>query len=82
MSKKIRIQSEKIFKKIITKEDIAQIKIQQIARKLAKQSLHTQTQRKKYLHSIMVDKEIEQLIKDGQLKKAERQAVTILRKWK
>jgi len=82
MSKKIRIQSEKIFKKIITKEDITQIKIQQIARKLAKQSIHTQTQRKKYLHRIMVDKEIEQLIKDGQLKKAERQAITILRKWK
>ena len=82
MSKKIRIQSEKIFKKIITKEDIAQIKIQKIARKLAKESIHTQTQRRKYLHSIMSDKKIEQLIKEGQLKKAERQAVTILRNWK
>ena len=82
MSKKIRIQSEKIFKKIITKEYIAQIKIQKIARKLAKKSIHTQTQRRKYLHSIMVDKKIEQLIKDGQLKKAERQAITMLRNWK
>jgi precorrin-2 dehydrogenase/sirohydrochlorin ferrochelatase len=82
MSKKIRIQSEKIFKKIITKEDIAQIKIQKIARKLAKESIHTQTQRRKYLHSIMVDNEIEELIKDGQLKKAERRAITILRNWK
>ena len=82
MSKKIRIQTEKIFKKIITKEDIAQIKIQKIARKLAKESIHTQTQRRKYLHSIMVDKKIEQLIKEGQLKKAERQAITILRNWK
>jgi len=82
MSKKIRIQSEKIFKKIITKEDIAQIKIQKIARKLAKQSIQTQTQRREYLHSIMTDNEIEQLIKDGQLKKAERRAITILRNWK
>jgi precorrin-2 dehydrogenase/sirohydrochlorin ferrochelatase len=82
MSKKIRIQSEKIFKKIITKEDIAQIKIQKIARKLAKESIHTQTQRKKYLRSIMTDNKIEQLIKEGQLKKAERQAITILRNWK
>jgi len=82
MSKKIRIQSEKIFKKIITKEDIAQIKIQKIARKLAKESIHTQTQRKKYLHRIMIDKKIEQLIKEGQLKKAERQAITMLRNWK
>ena len=82
MSKKIKIQSEKIFKKIITKEDIAQIKIQKIARNLAKESIHTQTRRKKYLHSIMVDNEIEQLIKDGHLQKAERQAITMLRNLK
>ncbi len=82
MSKKIRIQSEKIFKKIITKQDIAQIKIQKIARKLAKESIPTQTQRKEYLHSIMVDNEIDQLIKDGQIKKAEKRAITILRNWK
>jgi len=82
MSKKIRIQSEKIFKKIITKEDIVQIKIQKIARKLAKESIPTQTQRREYLHSIMNNNEIEQLIKDGQLKKAERRAITILRNWK
>jgi len=82
MSKKIRIQSEKIFKKIITKEDIAQIKIQKIARKLAKESIPTQTQRREYLHNIMNDNEIEQLIKDGQLKKAEKRTITILRNWK
>jgi len=82
MSKKIRIQSEKIFKKIITKEDIDQIKIQMIARKLAKESIPTQTQRREYLRSIISDNEIEQLIKDGQLKKAEKRAITILRNWK
>jgi len=82
MSKKIRIQSEKIFKKIITKEDIAQIKIQKIARKLAKEIIPTQTQRRDYLRSIINDNEIEQLIKDGQLKKAEKRAITLLRNWK
>jgi len=82
MSKKIRIQSEKIFKKIITKEDIDQIKIQKIARKLAKEIIPTQTQRKEYLRIIMNDNEVEQLIKDSQLKKAERRAITILRNWK
>ena len=82
MSKKIRIQSEKIFKKIITKQDIAQIKIQKIARKLAKESIPTQIQRKEYLHSIMIDNKIDQLIKDDQIKKAEKRAITILRNWK
>jgi hypothetical protein len=30
----------------------------------------------------MTDNKIEQLIKDGQVKKAERQAIKILRNWK
>ena len=82
MSKKIKDRSEKIFKKIITKEDIAQIKIQKIARKIAKETISTQEQRKECLHSIINDNEIDQLIKDGQMKKAEKRAITILRNWK
>lgn len=82
MSKKLKIESEKIFKKIITKEDIGQIKIQNIAREHAKNMIWTQKERKMYLSSIMNDKEIKQLIKDDQLKKAEKRAITILRNWK
>ncbi|MDH3855798.1 MAG: bifunctional precorrin-2 dehydrogenase/sirohydrochlorin ferrochelatase [Nitrosopumilus sp.] len=82
MSKKIKDRSEKIFKKIITKEDIAQIKIQKIARKIAKETIPTQEQRKECLRSIINDNEIDQLIKDGQMKKAEKRASIILRNWK
>ncbi len=82
MSKKLRIESEKIFKKIITKEEIGQIKIQNIAREIAKNKIATQNERKTYLNSIMSDKVIKQLIKEGQLKKAENQAKSILRNWK
>ena len=82
MSKKIKDKSEKIFKKIITKEDIAQIKIQKIARDIAKEVIPTQKQRKECLHSIINDNEIDQLIKDGQIKKAEKRASIILRNWK
>ena len=82
MSKKLKDRSEKLFKKIITKEDIAQIKIQKIARKIAKETISTQEQRRECLRSIMNDNEIDQLIKDGQVKKAEKRASTILRNWK
>jgi precorrin-2 dehydrogenase/sirohydrochlorin ferrochelatase len=82
MSKKIKTESENIFKKIITKEDIANIKIQKIVRKLAKEIIPTQDQRREYLRSIMTDNEIDQLIKDGQMRKAEKRAITILRNWK
>jgi precorrin-2 dehydrogenase/sirohydrochlorin ferrochelatase len=82
MSKKLKIKSEKIFQKIITKEDINQIRIQKIARGLAKETIPTQSQRKKYLQNIMSDNEIDQLIKDGQIKKAEKRAKAILGNWK
>ncbi len=82
MSKKLKKKSEEVFKKIITKEDIGQIKVQKIARDAAKEKIPTPTERKACLHSIMADNEIDQLIKDGQLKKAERRAITIVRKWK
>ena len=82
MSKKLRIESEKIFRNIITKEDVNQIKIQNVVRELAKNSISTQNERKRYLQSIMRDEKIKQFIKDGQLKKAEKQAITTLRNWK
>lgn len=82
MSKKIKNKSEKFFKKIITKQDISQIKIQKIARNLAKETIPTQIERKAYLQGIMNDKKIEQLIKDNQIKNAEKRAVTILKNWK
>ncbi|QLH06284.1 precorrin-2 dehydrogenase/sirohydrochlorin ferrochelatase family protein [Nitrosopumilus ureiphilus] len=82
MSKKIKEKLEKALKKIISKEDIAQIRIQKIARKFAKEFIPSNTQRGECLRKIMSDNEIDQLIKDGHVKKAEKRAITILRNWK
>lgn len=82
MSKKLKKKSEEVFKKIITKEDIGQIKVQKIARDAAKEKIATPAERKACLRSIMTDNEIDQLIKDGQMKKAETRAITIVRNWK
>jgi len=82
MARKLKLQTEKIFKKIIKKEDIYQIKLQQIAREKAKKTIPTQIERKKFLYSILNDKTIKQLIKDNNLKKAQQRAMLILSKWK
>ena len=82
MSKKIKSKSEKALKKVILKEDIAQIKIQKISRTLAKEIIPTQFERKQYLNNIMNDNQMDQLIKDGQVKKAEKRAREIIKKWK
>ena len=82
MTKRIKEKSEKSLRKVISFEDIEKIKIQQIARKIAKEVISTQNQRKECLSSIINDNEIDQLIKDRQIKKAEKQAIAIVRKWK
>lgn len=82
MARKIKIQAEKIFKKMIKKEDIYQIKLQQIARDAAKKTITTQLERKKFLYSVLNDKSIKQLIKEKKLKKARKRAMLMLREWK
>ena len=82
MSKKLKRKSEELFRKIITKRDIAQIKIQKIARDTAKEKIPKPAERKACLRTIMTDNEIDQLIKDSQMKKAEKRAITIVRNWK
>jgi precorrin-2 dehydrogenase/sirohydrochlorin ferrochelatase len=82
MSKKIKSKVEIVLKKVISKEDITQIKIQKISRKIAKEVIPTQSERKECLRSIMTDNHIDQLIKDGQIKKAEKRATEIIKKWK
>jgi precorrin-2 dehydrogenase/sirohydrochlorin ferrochelatase len=82
MARRLKLQTEKIFKKIIKKEDIYQIRLQQIVRDKAKKTIPTQIERKKFLYSVLNDKTIKQLIKDNNLKKAQQRAMLILRKWK
>ncbi len=79
MAKKLKSKTHAVLKKIITKEEIGQIKIQKIAREEAKRTIPSQKARKDILLEIMADKKIKQLIKDGQLKKAEKRAIVLLR---
>ena len=82
VARKLKMQTEKIFKKTIKKEDIYEIKLQQIARESAKKKIPTQLERKKYLYSVLHDKIIKQLIKDKKLKKAQQRAMLMLKEWK
>lgn len=82
MARKLRIEAEKIFKKIVNKEEIYQIKLQQIVRNAAKEKISTQKERKKFLYSVLNDMKIKQLIKDEKLEKAQNRAMLMLRRHK
>lgn len=78
MARRLRMQAEKVFKKLIKKEDIYQIKLQDFARRAAKTKLATFPERKKFLYSVMNDNHIKQLIADGNLKKAQKHVIEML----
>ncbi|MFQ5573061.1 MAG: bifunctional precorrin-2 dehydrogenase/sirohydrochlorin ferrochelatase [Nitrosopumilaceae archaeon] len=82
MARKMKLQAEKVFKKIVNKDDIYQIKLQEIARNAAKGKIPTQKERKKFLYSVINDKQIKQLIKDEKLQKAQKRAMLLLKEWK
>ncbi len=82
MARKLKLQAEKIFKKVIKKEDIYQIKLQKIAREAAKKKISAQIDRKKYLYSLINDNKIKQLIKDENLLGAQKRAMSMLKEWK
>ncbi len=78
MARKLKLQAEQIFKKVITKEDIYQIKLQDFARKAVKDKIKTFPERKKFLYSVMNDNHVKQLIQDGNLKKAQKRVMEML----
>lgn len=82
MAKKLKAQIRRNIKGIVSSEDISLIKIQEVARRLAKEKIHSQKDRKAFLTDVMGDKRIKQLIKDGMLKKAENRAIAMLRDWR
>lgn len=53
MSKKIRIESEKIFKKIIKKEYLNYIRVHEYARDLTKTKIQTPEERREFMYSLM-----------------------------
>ncbi|KAF6242632.1 siroheme synthase [Nitrosopumilus sp. b1] len=82
MARRVKMQAERVFKELITREDIELIKIQEIARQNAKKEISTQIERKKYLYAVINDNQIKQLIKDNKLEIAQKRANQMLRDWK
>ena len=81
MARKIKLKAESYFKKNISNEEIFQIKLQKFARAEAKLIIKTQVERKKFLYSILNDKHVKELLKDGKYKQAQTRVEKILNEW-
>ena len=81
MARKIRLKMESFLKKNISDEDIYQIKLQKFARFEAKKVISTQLDRKKFLYSVMNDKRVKELLKEGKYKMTQIRVKKMLKEW-
>jgi len=81
MARKIRLKMEYFLKKNISSEDIYQIKLQKFARFEAKKVISTQLDRKKFLYSVMNDKRVKELLKEGKYKMTQTRVKKMLKEW-
>ena len=82
MAKKIKSKAEKLLGKLITENDLQLIKIQKFARSESKKYISTQDQRKKFLYSLMNDKRVKELLKDGKYKRIQTIITKMVKDWK
>ncbi len=81
MARKLRIKAEKEIRKIVSSEDVAQIRLQGIARERAKQKIGTQQQRRSFLYKVINDQTIKGFIRNDDLKGAQAHIERMLREW-
>ena len=81
MARKIRLKMESFLKKNISSEDIYQIKLQKFARFEAKKVISAQLDRKKFLYSVMNDKRVKELLKEGKYKMTQTRVKKMLKEW-
>lgn len=81
MARRLRIKAERILKRIITKADIDNTKLQEFARIQARPIINTVSERKKFLYSLIRDEHIQTLIKDSRMEEAKTLTLKLLNKW-
>ena len=81
MAKKIKSKAEKLLGKVVSENDLQLIKIQKFARSESKKYISTQTERKKFLYTLMSDKRVKELLKDGKYNRIQATIRKMVKDW-
>ncbi len=81
MARKLRIKAERILRRTIKHSDIENTKLQEFARNAARPRIKTVTERKRYLYSLINNKNIQNLINENKIEEAKVAAIEVLNHW-
>ena len=81
MARKLRIKAERILRRTIKQSDIENTKLQEFARMAARPKIKTITERKRFLYSLINNKNIQNLINENKIEEAKVAAIELLNHW-
>ena len=81
MARKLRIKAERILRRTIKQSDIENTKLQEYARMAARPKIKTVIERKRFLYSIINDKNIQNLINENKIDEAKAATIELLNHW-
>ena len=81
MARKLRIKAERILRRTIKQSDIENTKLQEFARMAARPKIKTVIERKRFLYSLINDKNIQNLINEKKIDEAKVAAIELLNHW-
>lgn len=81
VARRLRIKAERVLKRLISKSDIDNIRIQEVARRMIRSKIPTVSERKKFLYSIIDNASIQKLIKENRMDDARQELVALINAW-
>jgi precorrin-2 dehydrogenase / sirohydrochlorin ferrochelatase len=81
VARRFRIKAERVLRRLISKSDIENIRLQEAARKMIRSKIPTVSERKEFLYSIINNASIQELIKENRIDEARQELVALINSW-
>ena len=81
VARRFRIKAERVLRRLISKSDIENIRLQEAARGMIRTRIPTVNERKEFLYSIINNATIQKLIKEDRIDDARQELVALINSW-
>lgn len=81
VARRFRIKAERVLRRLISKSDIENIRLQEAARRMIRTKIPTVSERKEFLYSIINNAAIQKLIKEDRIDDARQELVALINSW-
>ncbi|HET6641174.1 MAG TPA: bifunctional precorrin-2 dehydrogenase/sirohydrochlorin ferrochelatase [Nitrososphaeraceae archaeon] len=81
VARRFRIKAERVLRRLISKSDIENIRLQEAARRMIRTRIPTVSERKEFLYSIINNATIQKLIKEDRIDDARQELVALINSW-